>query len=91
PLCVCRDISQVKEKFTPGDIIVVPYTSNEIIQYLKTAAGIITEEAGDTSHAAIVGLSLDIPVIIGATNATKILRPGAVVTLDSAKGVVYTN
>ncbi len=91
PLCVCRTLEQVRERFTPGDILVVPYTSNDIIQYLKNSAGIITEESGETSHAAIVGLSLDIPVIIGAVNATKILHHGAVVTLDSSKGVVYTN
>lgn len=43
------------------------------------------------SHGAIVGLSLDIPVIIGAKNATNVLRTGAVVTLDAERGVVLSS
>ena len=49
---------------------------------------IIAEEAGMNSHAAVVGLSLDIPVILGAANATKILKSGAVVTVDGETGIV---
>ncbi len=88
-LCVCNDIDDVKKTFSPGDILVVPYTNNQMLPYLKKASAIITEQGNETSHAAVVGLSLDIPVIIEAENATKILRSGAVVTVDSAKGVVY--
>ena len=58
---------------------------------LRQASGIIVESEGHNSHAAIVGLSLDIPVILGATAATKILKSGAVVTLDAEKGIVSSN
>lgn len=40
---------------------------------------------------AIAGMSLNLPVIIGAENATKILKSGAVVMLDAERGVVSCN
>lgn len=66
----------------------VPSTSNNLISLLKNAAGIITEEAGADSHAAIAGLALDIPVLVGAAGATGILKSGTIVTLDAAQGAV---
>ena len=51
--------------------------------------GLVVEEGGVNIHAAIVGLTLEVPVIIGATNATKILKSGSTVTVDSDKGIVY--
>lgn len=87
-LCVCKDESEAKAKFNEGDILVIPQTTNEILPLLRTAAGIITEQDGLNSHAAIVGLALDIPVIIGANNATELLSNGAVVTVDAARGIV---
>ena len=71
-----------------GDIIVVNETSNEIMPFLKDASAIIAEQGDASSHAGVVGLSLDIPVILGAVNATKILKHGAYVTVDAKRGVV---
>ncbi len=62
-----------------------------MLPLLKRAGGIITQQDGMNSHGAIVGLSLDIPVIIGAKNATNVLRTGAVVTLDAERGVVLSS
>ena len=59
-----------------------------MLPLLRRASGIITEEDGTNSHAAVVGLALDIPVITGAANATEILKTGSVVTLDAVRGVV---
>ncbi len=56
-----------------------------------TAGGIVTEKGGEASHAAVVGLSLDIPVIVGAENAVKILKSGTTVHLDAKKGIVTAN
>ena len=56
---------------------------------LKKASGIITENGDPNSHGAIVGLSLDIPVIFGAEHATRVLKSGAVVTIDAETGMVY--
>ncbi|MDE6432720.1 MAG: pyruvate kinase [Lachnospiraceae bacterium] len=90
-LCVGKDEMDVIDNFKEGDIIVLPETSNDIIDELRQAAGIIVEMEGHNSHAGIVGLSLDIPVILGAANATDILKSGAVVTMDAEKGIVSSN
>ena len=58
------------------------------MRILRTASAIITEKSGADSHAAVVGLSLDIPVIVGAENATKILKSGTAVTVDAGRGIV---
>lgn len=87
-LCVCKDMEEANEKFMEGDILVIPKTNNSMLPLLRRAAGIITEEDGVNSHAAVVGLALDIPVITGAVSATEILKTGAVVTLDAVRGVV---
>lgn len=87
-LCVCKDLEEANAKFIEGDILVMPKTTNEILPLLRRASGIITEEEGVNSHAAIVGLAIDIPVITGAVNATDILKSGSIVTLDASRGVV---
>lgn len=76
--------------FREGEILVIPRTTNELLPILKKAKGIICEEPGAASHAAIVGMTLDIPVLTGAKNATDILKCGTVVTIDSAQGLVYS-
>lgn len=56
---------------------------------IKKCAGIITEEGGLTSHAAVVGLSLGIPVIVGVNEATSVIRHGQEITMDAETGVIY--
>ncbi|MBE5902512.1 MAG: pyruvate kinase [Lachnospiraceae bacterium] len=87
-LCVASTIEEMEKNFHAGDILVTKETTNEMMPYLKKAGGIVVEAFGSHSHAAIVGLSLDIPVLTGATSATSILKNGAYVNLDSKKGVV---
>ncbi len=89
-LCVCADEDQAMRSCKEGDILVIPQTSNKILSVLKRASGIITEANGMNSHAAIVGLALDKPVIVGAENATQILKSGTTVTLDAARGIVFS-
>lgn len=88
-LCVAANEEEAVRNFADGDILVIPETSNSIISILKKAKAIITEKAGDTSHAAVVGMTLDIPVICGAEHATDILKSGTVVTIDGMHGLVY--
>ncbi len=90
-LCVCENIEDLKKTFKDGDIIVAKETSNEMMKQIREASGIIVESEGMDCHAAIVGLSLDIPVILGAKNATKILKTGAYVNLDGRRGVISCN
>ncbi|WP_295693437.1 pyruvate kinase [uncultured Oscillibacter sp.] len=90
PLCVCRVPEEVAEKFRPGDVLVVPYTTNDLLPYIRQAAAVISEEASADSHTATVGLTLDIPVIVGAVGATQRLTDGTMVSVDCARGVVQT-
>ena len=90
-LCVCRDMEEAMESFKDGDILVIPQTSNALIDVIKRCSGIITELPGSNSHAAIVGLAMDLPVLVGVTNATSLLKSGAVVTLDAERGIVCCN
>ncbi len=90
-LCVETNEKSTLESFKPGDILVTKHTDNDMMPILKQCAGIITEQDGLTSHAAVVGMSLGIPVIVGASNATLILKSGTAVTVDSSRGIVTTS
>ena len=91
PLCVCSSKEELEQNFKQGDIIVIKETDNDMLPYIKKAAGLVVEEDGENSHAAIVGLTLDIPVILGAEHAVKILKSGAVVSIDGGEGLVCCN
>ncbi len=73
-----------------GQILVTPATDSGYIPFLQKAAGLIAEEGGLTSHAAVVGLSMGIPVIVGARDATRLLKAGDIVTMDTIRGLVYS-
>ena len=88
-VCVCSNDEDLEKKFRAGDIVVVEQTTNEMVHKLKDAAGIITETGDRYSHAAVVGMTLEIPVITSARNATKILKSGTFVTMDAEQGIVY--
>jgi len=88
PLCVCRTPEEIPSKFRPGCVLVVPYTSNDMLSYMRQASAIISEESGANSHAATVGLTLEKPVIVGANGATSILKDGILVSVDCARGIV---
>ena len=90
PLCVCRTPEDVAEKFRSGDVLVVPYTTNSMLPYIRQSAAVISEEASTDSHTATIGLTLDKPVIVAAVGATRRLTDGVTVTVDCARGVVQT-
>jgi len=74
----------------PGEILVASQTSVDFIDAIRKAAGIITEDPSLTSHAAVIGLRLGVPVIVGVPNATSAIRDGEIVTLDMQRGLVYS-
>ncbi len=87
-LCVCRTLDEVREKFQPGDVLVVPYTTNEVLEEIRQASAVVSEESGVNSHAATLGLALNKAVIVGAAGATRTLRDGDRVSVDCARGTV---
>ncbi|SHJ48444.1 pyruvate kinase [Tepidibacter formicigenes] len=88
-VCVVRTASELEGKFNEGDIIVTVLTDTDMNEYIERAGAVITEEGGITSHAAIVGLNLEKPVIVSTKDATKVLKDGDVVTVDTVSGIVY--
>lgn len=87
-LFVADGAAETSVNFSAGDIIVLAKTEEWMIPILKYASAIITEEQADDSQAAVVGRALDIPVIVEAAGAVKILKSGTVVTADAEKGSV---
>lgn len=90
PVCVCSGIKDALKYFNDGDILVMSETNNDLLPILKRASGIVIEAASASSHGAVVGLTLDKPVIYAAHNATQILKNGSVVTLDPQNGLIYS-
>jgi pyruvate kinase len=76
--------------FTPGDILVASRTGVDFVEAIRKAGGIITEEESLTSHAAVIGLRLGVPVIVGVKEATQVIKDGAILTLDMQRGLIYS-
>jgi pyruvate,water dikinase len=72
-----------------GDILVAKMTTPDYVPAMKRAAAIVTDEGGQTSHAAIVSRELGVPCIVGSRVATRMLKNGDVITVDAQKGEVY--
>ncbi|OYR50548.1 phosphoenolpyruvate synthase [Halorubrum sp. Ea8] len=77
-------LDQVQE----GDVMVTEMTMPDMVPAMKRAAGIVTDEGGMTSHAAIISRELGVPAVVGTGNGTRLLEDGQEVTLDGDKGTV---
>ncbi len=86
---VAHSGAEASEKVRQGDILVAGVTDSEYNPAMKKAGAVITEMGGLTSHAAIVCLEFDIPVVVGADDATDILADGDIVTVDGPRGLIY--
>lgn len=88
-VCVATSEVDLLANFEDGDIIVSRGTDKDMVKFMVRSSAIISEEGGLTSHSAIVGINLEKPTIVGAADATKILKNGDIVTVDSSTGQVY--
>lgn len=85
---IARNLTEAL-KIREGEILVTPSTDEDYFPAIEKAVAIITEMEGLTSHAAVAGFELGIPVIVGARGATGLLAAGQLVTVDTARGLVY--
>jgi len=76
-------------KINKGDVLVAPQTNPDYVPAMKKAGAIVTEKGGRTSHAAIVSRELGIPAVVGAEDATKILKSGVVVSVNGTTGEIF--
>ncbi|MBC8589688.1 pyruvate kinase [Wansuia hejianensis] len=88
-VCIANNEAELLSKFEYGDILVSINTDRDMVSFMEKASAIITEHGGLTSHGAIVGLNLGKPTIVGAENATTILKDGDIITVDSSSGQIY--
>lgn len=86
---VARNAEEALTQDPTDRIIVTIGSDRDMMPALSKCAGLITEEGGLTSHAAVVGLNLGIPVIVGVKDATKIISEGQEVSMDAVSGVIY--
>src|SRR5699024_9970970 len=88
-VCIANSEKELSDKFNEGDIIIARNTDKDMVRYMAEAGAIVTEHGGLTSHGAIVGLNLRKPTIVGAKDATNILKDGELITVDGTTGQIY--
>ena len=84
---IINSVAEMK-KMRKGDILFSIATNPDIVQVMKLAAAIVTDQGGITSHAAIVSRELGTPCVIGTKIGTKVFKDGDLVEVDANKGVV---
>ncbi|ALS00861.1 pyruvate kinase [Enterococcus silesiacus] len=72
-----------------GSILVVKTTDKDYMPAIDKAIALVVEEGGLTSHAAVVAIAKDIPVIVGAADATSLIANDELITVDPRRGIVY--
>jgi len=86
---VASNAEEAIAKAKDGMVLVVPTTDKEYMPAIEKAAALVVEDGGLTSHAAVVGIAKDLPVIVGAKDATTIIQDGELVTVDPRRGIIY--
>lgn len=81
-------LTEDTEDVAPNQILIAPQITPHLLTLLKQAAGVIAEQGGLTSHAAIIARELGIPAVLGVENATKIFKNGEILLLDGQKGII---
>jgi len=84
---ILRSVSEVA-KLQPGDILVTTMTTPVWTSLFMNVVGIITDNGGMLSHAAIVAREMGIPAVVGTGTASKVLHDGQVVELNGTTGQV---
>ena len=89
PVKIIHEASQL-DRVHHGDILVTEMTTPDFVPAMKKAAAIVTDRGGRTAHAAIVSRELGIPCVVGTDQATTTLIDKKIITVDGAKGKVYS-
>lgn len=80
-----KEIAKVKK----GDVLVMSMTTPDFVPAMKKAVGIVTDQGGQTSHAAIVSRELGVPCVVGTERATHVIKTGNVLTVNGSTGDVF--
>jgi pyruvate, water dikinase len=82
--------SERRPEFGKNTILVASAIIPEWLPFLQNVTGIITEQGGMTSHAAILARELKIPAVVNVTGAKSLIKDGAAVLIDGDKGEIYS-
>jgi phosphohistidine swiveling domain-containing protein len=74
--------------FVKGSIIASESTDPDLVPLLRAAGGVLTEQGGVTSHAAIICRELGIPTIIGIEGLLERVHDGDWLEMDAEDGIV---
>ncbi len=74
--------------FEEDEILVTYMTTMEFSPLFKKAKGIITDEGGLSSHAAIIAREFALPCIVGTKISTRTLKTGDLIELNADKGII---
>jgi len=85
PVRVIRNVHHIQQ-FQKGEVLITDKTDPDWEPIMKKAAAIVTNRGGRTCHTAIVSRELGLPAIVGAEEATEILKDGQTVTVSCAEG-----
>ncbi|WP_224428693.1 pyruvate kinase [Pediococcus acidilactici] len=86
---VATSADEANQKTVEGGILVTKTTDKDYLPAIEKSSALVVENGGLTSHAAVVGISMGIPVIVGVQNATSILSDDELITVDSRRGIIY--
>ena len=86
---IAKTAEDANKRVKEGDILVTIGTEKEMMPAIERASGVIAIEGGLTSHAAVVGLNIGIPVIVGVDKAFEKIAEGEEITIDGVKGDIY--
>ena len=86
---VADNATDAIENMTDGAILVVKTTDKDYLPAIEKASAIVVEQGGLTSHAAVVGIAMGIPVVVAAESSTSLVNNGELITVDSRRGIVY--
>ena len=81
------DMRAALRQMARDTILVAGQTRPQLMPLIRKAIGVITDEGGITSHAAIVARELKLPCLVGTKAATNRLRTGDLIELDADNGV----
>ena len=85
---VVRTEHDLLTDFADGDIIVAEATNDLMNSFIERAGAVVTENGNLSGHAAMMGVNLSKPTIVGAADATSVLKTGDLITLNGKTGVV---
>jgi rifampicin phosphotransferase len=85
---VAANADDAFDRIEPGDVLVTPLTTPSFNAVLAICGGLIVEDAGILSHAAVMARELGLSAVLGAAGATHDIPDGSTVTIEPTSGRV---